>query len=88
MLGDMSIAGVGRVGAAGTSDTKLLCVIGVEPRSGVVPRERVVFRLRVGGGQPVTARRTVPGRPLHVRVHFVGDDKLCGCTTVEAVLVP
>lgn len=38
-------------------------------------------------GQPVTARRTLPGRPLHARAHFTSDGDLCGCSTVEKVLV-
>lgn len=34
----------------------------------------------------VQARRTLPGRPLHVRAHFDADGALCPCVTVEQVV--
>jgi hypothetical protein len=36
-------------------------------------------------GQAVEARRTLPGKPLHVRAHLHGDD-LCPCQTIDTVV--
>ena len=37
-------------------------------------------------GLAVAARRTLPGRPLHVRAHLTDDGWLCPCQTIEQVV--
>jgi len=39
-------------------------------------------------GQACTARRTLPGRALHVRTHLTSEGQLCDCTTVDELTTP
>lgn len=39
-------------------------------------------------GQTADARRTLPGRPLHVVAHLTADGVLCGCATAPTEFTP